>query len=68
MPFSQADADNLRAAIATGARRVRFEDGRETEYRSLPEMERALALVETAISSTAPGERFRSSVITFDRE
>ncbi len=39
MAYTQADLDNLRRAIAKGARRLRI-DGEEVEFRSLAEMER----------------------------
>lgn len=35
--YTQTDIDNLRSAIATGAKRVRIK-GEETEFRSLSEM------------------------------
>lgn len=56
MPYSQDDIDALKAAIATGARRVKFgsgPDSREVEYRSLDEMRATLADL-TAEVSTAP--------------
>jgi hypothetical protein len=40
--WSQADIDALRAAIATGARRVRYSD-REVEYHDLNAMRALLA-------------------------
>ena len=46
MAYSQADIDALRAAIATGAKRVKFgsgPDSREVEYRTLAEMKQVLA-------------------------
>ena len=56
MPFSQADIDTLRRAIATGARKVSYGFGsgkREVEYRSLDEMRRILADMEAAVSGAA---------------
>jgi len=53
MAWTQADVDTLKAAIATGARRVRFgagPDAREVEYRSLEEMNRALGQMLGEIS------------------
>lgn len=38
MAWSQADLDALDAALALGARKVRYADGREVEYRSVREM------------------------------
>jgi hypothetical protein len=67
MAFTQSDVDTLKEAIATGAKRVRYADGREVEYRTLNEMERALALIsaEVAPANVAPGRfvvGFRSNV------
>lgn len=66
MPFSQTDVDNLKAAIATGAKRVRFEDGRETEYRSLAEMKDALAMAESEVAGRS--SRPRATYAAFDRD
>lgn len=38
MAFLQSDLDALDRAIALGAYSVRYADGREVKYRSLPEM------------------------------
>ena len=51
MALSQIDVDTLKAAIATGAMRVRYADGREIQYRSQAELERALALVESDVAA-----------------
>jgi hypothetical protein len=58
MAYSQTDIDNLKAAIASGARRVKFgagPDQREIEYNSLADMERALALMQNEIAGQAKG-------------
>lgn len=52
MAFTQADIDRLKEAIATGARKVRYADGRETEFRSLQEMKDTLAMMESDTSSS----------------
>lgn len=49
MPFSQSDIDELKAGIATGARRVRYADGREVEYRSLADMRDTLRLMQADV-------------------
>jgi hypothetical protein len=59
MAYTQADIDALKAAIATGAKRVKFgagPDARETEFRSLEEMRATLAdmLAEVSPSSVLP--------------
>lgn len=38
MSWTQRDLDDLDAAIATGAMRVRYADGRETVFRTLADM------------------------------
>jgi hypothetical protein len=62
MAYSQADIDALKAAIATGARRVKFgsgPDSREVEYRTLAEMRGTLAdMVDEAATA-------RFSPVTF---
>lgn len=50
MAYTQADADSLRAALASGASRVTV-NGRTIEYRSVQEIERALARVERELSA-----------------
>jgi roadblock/LC7 domain-containing protein len=67
MAWTQSDVDTLKQAIATGAKRVRYADGREVEYRTLNEMERTLAtmLAEVAPANVPPGRfvvGFRSNV------
>lgn len=52
MPYIQADLDNIRAAIATGALRVQIA-GRETIFRSLDEMYRIETKISTEISQAA---------------
>ncbi len=53
MAWTQTDIDTLKAAIATGAKRVKFgagPDARETEFRSLAEMRSLLAEIEAQVS------------------
>lgn len=61
MAFSSADADALRAAIATGALRVRHADGREVQYRTLREIRETLDMIERDIAAGGP-HRSRSFV------
>ncbi|MET3892792.1 ABC-type xylose transport system substrate-binding protein [Bosea sp. OAE506] len=52
MAWTQTDIDRLKAAMATGARKVAFGSGetrREQEFRSLEEMERLLARMESEV-------------------
>jgi hypothetical protein len=52
MAFTNDDLDRLEAAISTGTLRVRYRDGRETQFRSLQEMltTRTLMQAELGIS------------------
>lgn len=65
MAFTTADADALRAAMATGAMKVRYADGREVTYRTLAEMERILRTIDAVVASPAAEPRSRSSVVGF---
>jgi hypothetical protein len=52
----QADIDNLRRAIGTGARRVEFGSGvtrHITEFRSLADMQSTLAVLQAELSGLA---------------
>lgn len=53
MAWTQADVDALKAAIATGIRRVRYND-REVEYQSIDQMQAALGLMAQEVA-TATG-------------
>jgi hypothetical protein len=61
MAYTQADLDALKAAIASGARKVIFGSGPDTrtvEYRSLNDMLATLALIAAEVSpATAPPAR-----------
>lgn len=57
MAYTQDDVDSLKAALATGAKSVKFgsgADSRETTYRSLDEMRSILADMIAEVSPT-PG-------------
>jgi len=61
MAWTQSDIDTLKAAIATGAKKVTFgagPDKREVEYRSLAEMEETLRKMEVEVNpnSAAPSQ------------
>ena len=63
MSYTSADRDALKAAIASGARRVKFgagPDSREVEYRSLDDMKRVLADMDAELdpSSRPPRSSF----------
>lgn len=49
MAWTQADIDNLKAAIASGERRVKYQD-KEVEYRTLAEMKEILRGMEAEVT------------------
>lgn len=53
MAFTTADVAALERAMATGANKVRFADGREVTYRSLDEMRRILAMAQADVAGTS---------------
>lgn len=66
MAFAQSDIDALEAAIATGALKVRYADGREVTYRSLAEMRETLGIVRSSVSgASGSGSNSRSFVAGF---
>lgn len=58
---SQADIDALEDAIGSGARRVRYSDGSEVEYRTLAEMRSILADMKASVSAKTPVRAFRGA-------
>lgn len=65
MALTQDDIETLKKAIASGALKVRYADGREVTYRSLKEMKEILEMVEAEVSAKpAP----RVSFAKFSRE
>lgn len=58
LAYTQQQADDLRAAIASGQLLVRSGD-RQVQYRSLDEMRRLLSDMEAEISSGTPRRRSR---------
>lgn len=67
MAFTQSDIDNLKSAIASGEKRVRLSDGRETEYRDVPALLSALALAEAEVAQAAGTARPRVIRTTVDK-
>lgn len=51
MAFTSADADTLRTAIASGAKQVRYADGRQVMYQDTGAMLAALAAIEAEITA-----------------
>ncbi|WP_315734181.1 MULTISPECIES: phage head-tail joining protein [unclassified Bradyrhizobium] len=57
MAYTQDDIDALKAALATGARRVKFgsgPDSRDVEYQSRAEMLAQLSDMTREVTGTAP--------------
>lgn len=52
MAWTQADLDALDASIALGAKKVRYADGREVEYRSLREMKGLREDIKASLTGT----------------
>jgi len=52
MAWTQQDYDNLKAAIATGTKKVKYAD-KEVEYRSLADMKQTLADIADELGLTA---------------
>lgn len=50
MAYTQADIDALKAAMASGAKRVRYSDGSEVEYRDMAEVQDILGQMEREVS------------------
>lgn len=59
MSYTQTQLDALRAALASGTVRVSY-DGRTVEYRSIADLERAIATIERSL-----GQRTASSRVTY---
>lgn len=57
MAFSSEDISTLEAAIATGALRVRYADGRQVDYRSLAEMLQTLKIVKREVNGSSGTSR-----------
>lgn len=53
MAFVQADLDRINTAIASGIRKVTFEDGRSREYQNLDQMLAAKRVIEAEVNMIA---------------
>jgi hypothetical protein len=67
MAFTQADRDTVAAAIATGALRVRFADGREVTYQNGADLRAALALIDGELAGQSTTATPRYAFATFPR-
>lgn len=52
MAFTQADLDTIEAAMVSGQRRVRL-NGREVEYHSIDQMQKARDLIRNDVNKAA---------------
>jgi len=52
MAWTQDDADNLKAAIASGTKDVTYSDGSRIVYRSLAEMRETLGLIQAEVAGS----------------
>lgn len=59
MAFTAADLSTIDAAIATGAMRVKFADGREVTYQTGADLLKARALIQSEVNadSATPPQR-----------
>jgi stage III sporulation protein SpoIIIAA len=51
--WTQEDIDALRAALASGVKRIRKADGSEVEYQSARDIEAAIAKIQQALNAAA---------------
>lgn len=66
MAFSQTDIDNLKRAIASGVLTVEIE-GKRVSYRSMEDLERALARAEAEVNGSS-SSYVTQSVAAFTRD
>lgn len=67
MAFTQADRDTLAAAIVTGAKSVRYADGRQVEYQDTAQMLKALAAIDAEIAGNSATATPRCAFASFVR-
>ncbi|KQP11166.1 hypothetical protein ASF28_08975 [Methylobacterium sp. Leaf99] len=58
MAYTDKDIAALKAAIATGATKVRFADNREVTYRTLAEMRSILAGMQAEVTGRGQTNRY----------
>lgn len=66
MNWTQTDLDAINEAIATGASKVRFADGREVTYRGLADMRSVRDEIAQAIGRTVDTPRVTFASFTRD--
>lgn len=67
MSYTTGQLETLRAAYASGVKRVKYADGKEVEYNSMRDMAAAISLMERAIAEQGSGARVTHTTATFDR-
>lgn len=67
MPFTPSDLATIDAAIATGALRVRYADGREVTYQNGADLRAARALIASEVSATSASPPQRMSRVVHVR-
>lgn len=67
MAFTSADISTLESAMATGALRVKFADGREVTYSSIAEIITALAMARAEVAAAGSGFQ-RTTYASFGRD
>lgn len=68
MAFTAADLSTIEEAIATGALRVRFADGREVTYQSADALIRVRALIQGDVAAGAATTNDRTTYLSFGRD
>lgn len=66
MAYTQQQVTQLKDALATGALKVRFADGRETTFRSLMEMKEIIADAEGELAAANGNGPVRRSLARYD--
>ena len=64
MAFTQTDLDNINAAIASGELRAKV-NGREIEYRSIDELQKARGVIEADLAKASAPAGGRRTVFHF---
>jgi len=68
MAFTSADVSTLEAALATGALRVKFADGREVTYQTTDALLRVLAAARADVAQAGPDGFQRTTYASFGRD
>lgn len=67
MSYTSDQLATLKAAYASGVRRVKYADGKEVEYNTMRDMAAAIALIERDLAQQASGARVTHTTATYDR-